>query len=115
MGSDNIMRVVWFTIFLLLVLLTTVVNAGEDDDHDKRCRYFSLFKACKIGCKVLGHTTARVIKMINVIVQKKISTYLMMCQDGSMNYLMWVRFSRDKSTSSKDVLTTGNWTKKSKS
>jgi len=55
--SDNIMRVVWYTIFLLLVLLTTVVNAGEDDDYDKRCRYFSLFKACKIGCKVLGHTT----------------------------------------------------------
>ena len=58
--SDNIMRVdifLKFLIFLLLVLLTTVVNAGEDDDYDKRCRYFSLFKACKIGCKVLGHTT----------------------------------------------------------
>ena len=53
------MKVVWYTttIFLLLVLSTWVVNAGEGDDYDKRCRYFSLFKACKIGCKVLGHTT----------------------------------------------------------
>ena len=51
------MKLVWCIMFLLLGLTAWVVNAGEGDDYDKRCRYFSLFKACKLGCKVLGHTT----------------------------------------------------------
>merc|ERR1712141_222640 len=58
MGSTcTTMKLPWCTIFLLLLGLTWFVNAGEGDDYDKRCRYFSLFKACKVGCKVLGHTT----------------------------------------------------------
>lgn len=42
---------------LLLLGLVLSVQAGEGDSYDKRCRYFDFIRACKVGCKALGHTT----------------------------------------------------------
>ena len=42
---------------LLLLGLVISIQAGEGDSYDKRCRYFDFIRACKVGCKALGHTT----------------------------------------------------------
>ena len=49
------MRVV--QLLLIQALLISSILCGEGDPYDKRCRYFDFLRACKVGCKVLGHTT----------------------------------------------------------
>ena len=41
----------------LFAIMATICQAGDDDDYDKRCKYFDFLRACKVGCKALGHTT----------------------------------------------------------
>lgn len=46
-----------FTCLIAFALFVSQVLAGSGDPYDKRCKYFDFLRACKIGCKVLGHTT----------------------------------------------------------
>ncbi len=47
---------------LLVAIAGSLVEAGEGDAYDKRCRYFGFIRACKIGCKAMGHTTGNTSK-----------------------------------------------------
>merc|ERR1739838_849574 len=58
MGSSEItMKVPFFLCLILVGVCIKNCQAGEDDEYDKRCKYFSFLSACKVGCKALGHTT----------------------------------------------------------
>merc|ERR1712109_180224 len=52
-----IMKVPFYLCFILIGVSIKLCQAGEGDDYDKRCKYFSFLSACKIGCKATGHTT----------------------------------------------------------
>merc|ERR1712014_77746 len=47
--------------FVLVGLSIQLCQASKNDSYassyDKRCKYFSFISACKVGCKITGHTT----------------------------------------------------------
>ena len=47
------------SILLLAACLAFVVSVVECEDANKRCKYFQWVRACKLSCKVLGHTTGQ--------------------------------------------------------
>merc|ERR1711976_1133497 len=55
------MKVPFYLCFVILGLSIQLCQASKNDSYvssyDKRCKYFSFISACKVGCKITGHTT----------------------------------------------------------
>ena len=45
----------------LIVAVIAIVALAEGQDANKRCKYFEWVRACKVSCKVLGHTTGKTV------------------------------------------------------
>ncbi len=49
------------SILLLAACLAFALSVVECQEANKRCKYFQWVRACKLSCKVLGHTTGQLI------------------------------------------------------
>jgi len=54
---------------LILVATAFVVSVNCQEEANKRCKYFDWLRACKLSCKVLGHTTGHNGQFENLVIQ----------------------------------------------